>query len=350
LCVVFGAALMIVSGSAIVAGKTLLRQYGSTLHQESVLGDSGTKGHAEINGPLNILMVGVDRRPDSTEPIRSDSIIIAHVNAAHDQAFLVSIPRDLAVQIPPYPKTGYRGGRDKINAAFSYGSQGSAGLRGGVELLGLTIKHNFAGITFDGGAIVDFGGFQSVVNALGGVDMCIDTRVESVHVGTDAKGRFLPPDRGGKPVVYEPGCRHLEPWQALDYVRQRHGLPNGDYDRQRHQQQFLKAVLKEAKKQGVATNPVKLFQIMKAAGGALTVDLHGLQVEDWVFALSGVIDNDMVMLKTNAGRVNSTTLNGESAEQLTDDSASMFRSLRDDSLVQFVTAHPEFVSTDGAAG
>jgi LCP family protein required for cell wall assembly len=254
------------------------------------------------------------------------------------------------VTIPAYPKTGYRGGRDKINAAFAYGSQGNAGRKGGVELLGLTIKRNFAGITFDGGAIVDFGGFQSVVKALGGVDMCIDTRVESLHIGTDKRGNFLPPSRGGKPVVYEPGCRRLVPWQALDYVRQRHGLPNGDYDRQRHQQQFLKAILKEAKKQGVAKNPVKLYQIMKASGNALTVDLRGLKVEDWVFALSGVIDGEIMMLRTNAGKVNPVTLGNESAEGLSGESADMFRAVREDSLAEFITAHPDFVSADGPVG
>jgi LCP family protein required for cell wall assembly len=341
---------MILSGLVIVGGKALVAQYSQALNQDEILGGAGTRGHVKIDGPLNILMVGVDQRADSNEPIRSDSIIIAHVNAAHDQAYLISIPRDLVVTIPPYPKTGYRGGRDKINAAFAYGSQENAGRKGGVELLGLTIKRNFEGITFDAGAIVDFGGFQSVVKALGGVDMCIDTRVESLHVGTDKKGNFLAPSRGGKPVVYEPGCRHLAPWQALDYVRQRHGLPNGDYDRQRHQQQFLKAILAEAKKQGVAKNPVKLYQIMKATGSALTVDTRGLKVEDWMFAMSGVVDGEIVMLKTNAGKVNPTVFGNESAEGLSTDSADMFRAVKDDSLAQFVTTHPDFVSTDGPIG
>jgi LCP family protein required for cell wall assembly len=350
LLIVFGAVLMLVSGGVLVGGRTLLRQYADTLHQADILGGAARAGHVKIDGPLNILLVGVDERPDGTEPIRSDSIIIVHVNAAHDQAYLVSIPRDLVVDIPPYPKAGFPGGTDKINAAFAYGSQAGGGRNGGVELLGLTIKRNFAGITFDAGAIVDFGGFQSVVRALGGVDMCIDERVESHHVGTGPDGRFLAPDQGGRPVVYEPGCRHLEPWQALDYVRQRYGLPNGDYDRQRHQQQFLKAVLKEARDLGVTRNPMKLYQIMKASGNALTVDTHGLPVEDWVFALSGIAERDVVLLKTNAGQVNATTVHGESAEQLSEASATLFRSVQDDNLVQFITTHPEFVSSDGTTG
>jgi anionic cell wall polymer biosynthesis LytR-Cps2A-Psr (LCP) family protein len=136
----------------------------------------------------------------------------------------------------------------------------------------------------------------------------------------------------------------------LDFVRQRYGLANGDYDRQRHQQQFLKAVLKEARKQGVARNPVKLYQLMAASGRALTIDTHGEPIEDWLLTLSGVVDSDIVMLRTNGGRVNSTTVHGESAEQLTAGSVAMFRSVRDDTLGEFITAHPDFVSNDGVAG
>src|SRR5206468_5765847 len=141
----------------LVGGQALLARYSGAVHQEGILGSAGTAGHTRLTGPLNILLVGVDQRPDDSEPIRSDSIIIAHVDAAHDQAYLVSIPRDLVVEIPPYPKAGYRGGRDKINAAFAYGSQNGQGRRGGFELLGLTIRRNFDGITFEAGAIVDFG-------------------------------------------------------------------------------------------------------------------------------------------------------------------------------------------------
>ena len=347
--VVIGGVLVLLSAFALIGGRVIVDRYAGTLHQETILGGAGRTDNPRLDGALNVLLVGIDQRPDSTEPIRSDSIIVAHVDAAHRQAYLVSIPRDLVVQIPAYPKSGWRGGKDKINAAFAYGSENNRGRRGGFELLGLTIRR-LTGITFDAGAIVDFGGFQSVIKALGGVDMCVDERVESHHIGFDAAGRFVPPDKGGKPVVYLPGCRHLVPWQALDYVRQRYGLPNGDYDRQRHQQQFLKAVLQEARKQGVATNPVKLYRVMKAAGSALTVDTHGVPVQDWALTLGNVINGNVTMLKTNAGKVDPTVVHGESAEQLNPDSLAMLEAVRDDRLVPFVAAHPDFVSTDGTSG
>src|SRR6185437_14787740 len=122
--------------------------------------------------------------------------------------------------------------------------------------------------------IVNFAGFQSMVAALGGVDMCVDEKTISVHVGSDAHGNFhapyeitasgVYPIRGITPQVYEPGCQHLAAWQALDYVRQRELIPDGDYGRQRHQQQFLQAVLKEATGAGVLTSPVKLDRVLRS--------------------------------------------------------------------------------------
>ncbi|MGC9667123.1 LCP family protein [Planosporangium sp. 12N6] len=350
LLVVVGTLIMLASGGTIVGVKVLVGRAGSAIQQGNLLGDAGAT-HVSIDGPLNILLVGIDQRPNSTDLIRSDSIIIAHVNAAHDQAFLVSIPRDLVVTIPAYDKTGYRGGREKINAAFAFGSQGKGGREGGFELLALTIQKNIApGLTFHGGAIVDFGGFQALVDVLGGVDMCIDQRVVSHHIGFDRKGNFLSPSKGGKAVVYEKGCQRMEPWQALDYARQRYGLENGDYDRQRHQQQFLKAMLKEAQKQGVATNPVKLVKMMDAAGKAFTVDRHGIALEDWLFTVRNVITSEPVMIKTNAGRTNTVQLGNEEAEELTPESVQLFRALADDTLDRFVVDNPTFVSTDGFTG
>jgi LCP family protein required for cell wall assembly len=303
------------------------------------------------------LLVGIDERPDNPgELVRSDSIIVLHVPATHDQAYLVSVPRDLLVEIPAFPENKVSAHRDKINAAFALGSENDAGRAGGFKLLALTIK-KLTGLEFNAGAIVDFGGFQKVVEQLGGVDMCIDQRVVSHHIGFDKKGNYRKPftgpdgetrDYASTPVVYEPGCRHLKPWEALDYVRQRKGLENGDYDRQRHQQQFLKAILKEAKKQGVTSNPLKAIQIINAAGKALTVDTQGVGIDSWAYTLRNVTDNELVMLKTNGGKVNSVqdpTLG--SCELLTDESVDMFKALRSDTLANFVYAHPDFINADG---
>ena len=356
LLVGLGALLMMGSGGVIVGGKVLVSSLASSVEQGNLLGNANKQPSGQsINGALNAVLVGIDQRPDSKELIRADSIIILHVPASHDRAYLISIPRDLYVQIPAYPRNKVTQHNDKINAAFALGSDKGAGREGGFELLTSTIRQ-FTGLRFNAGAIVDFGGFKKMVDALGGVDMCIDQRVVSRHIGYDKNGKYLAPYTGpdgetrvpaSTPKVYEPGCRHLAAYEALDYVRQRKGLTNGDYDRQRHQQQFLKAVMKAAKEQNITTNPVKALQLMKAAGSAFDVDLGGVPLEDWIFTLRGVTDNNLTMIKTNAGKVNSVDVPGVgSSEQLTDESREMFTAIRKDKLAEFLAAHPDFESPD----
>ena len=363
LLVIAGAILMLGSGATIVGGKALLDRYAGAINQQNLLGGAAAtdgNGHAtSIDGPLNLLLVGIDERPgDPAGGARSDSIIIVHVPAGHDAAFLVSIPRDSLVSIPANPASRYRGGRDKINAAFQYGSQNGGGRAGGFQLLALTIKQ-LTGISFNGGAIVNFGGFKSVVAALGGVDMCVDEKTISVHIGHDRNGNYhVPyeitsngavPIRGITPQVYLPGCQHLADWQALDYVRQRELIPDGDYGRQRHQQQFLKAVFKKATSTGVITNPIKLDQVLRAGGQAVTFDGGGHSVQDWIFTLKGVNPNDLTMLQTNGGKFNSKTVNGQSAEILDAVSLQLFQAVRDDTVAAFAAAHPDWLSHDLAA-
>jgi LCP family protein required for cell wall assembly len=355
--VAVGIVLVLASGLALVGGRFLLMRYTNSVHQENLLGGAlatPTPGGVAVDGPINILLVGTDERPgDSVDGARSDSIIILHVTAAHDRAYLVSIPRDSLVDIPADPRTGYGGGQDKINAAYQYGSQNGGGRAGGFSLLASTIEQ-LAGVTFNGGAIVNFAGFQSLVSALGGVTMCVDEKTTSVHIGTDAKGNVKAPYvitatgaypvSGVTPVVYQPGCQHLAAWQALDYVRQRELIPDGDYGRQRHQQQFLQAVLKEATSTGVVTNPVKLDAVLRSAGQALTFDGGGVSIANWIFTLKGIGPGNLVLIKTNGGNFNSEQVGGESVEVLNDLSRQLLQSVRDDTVNDFVTAHPDWVA------
>ncbi|HEV7964238.1 MAG TPA: LCP family protein, partial [Actinoplanes sp.] len=319
-----------------------------------LLGSAGTRG-ASIDGAVNVLLVGLDERPgESADGIRSDSIIIVHLPARHDRAYLVSVPRDALATIPAYPRTGYPGGRDKVNAAFQYGFQNGGGRSGGFELLAMTVKQ-LTGISFNGAAIVNFAGFQALVEALGGVDLCVDERVVSVHIGTDANGRFHAPYEitddgpvpvpGVRPQVYQPGCQHMTAWQALDYVRQRELIPDGDYGRQRHQLQFLQAVLKRTTGSGVLSNPVRLDAVLRAAGPALTFDRGGVPVRSWLFTLKDVRANRTVLIKTNGGAFNTTDVDGQSMEVLSDLSLTLFQHVRRDKVGAFAAAHPEWVAT-----
>ncbi|HEX6498586.1 MAG TPA: LCP family protein [Micromonosporaceae bacterium] len=354
LLVIFGALLMMASGGSIVGTKALVARYTSTINRVDGLPDH--QGKVAFDGPINILLVGIDTRNNPGELIRSDTIMIVHIPASHDQAYLVSIPRDTDVQIPAFPTTGYQGGREKINAAFAFGSQGKGGWGGGLKLLAETIKQ-MSGISFDAAAIIDFDGFRKVVEALGGVHMCIDEETTSLHIGIDRNGKYAPPYRtsdglhftrvpGVKPMVYKPGCRDLAPWEALDYVRQREFIPDGDYGRQRHQQQFIKAIAKKAMSAGVLSNPAKLDRVIKAAGSALTVDFGGADVLDWMFTLKNVGDNSMVMIKTNGGHYQSVKVNGQDRETLSPESQQLFQAVRDDKVPDFIIQHPDWVSKD----
>ncbi|WP_196247676.1 LCP family protein [Salinispora tropica] len=232
--------------------------------REELLDSGARRGQTDLNGPLNYLLVGTDRwrSSSSTADRRSDTILIVHVPAGGREAFLMSIPRDLRVTIPA--AHGFGGGEDKINAAYQHGGGGQSGTR----LLSATITQ-LTDIRFDGAAVVDFSGFRDVIDHLGGVRMCVDTEFRSIHT-----------DR-----VFTPGCQEMDGGTALDFVRQRYDLPNGDYDRQTHQQQLLRAVLQRASETSIRNNPVRLDQVIRAVGSSLTVDTNGVPLADLVLAL-----------------------------------------------------------------
>jgi LCP family protein required for cell wall assembly len=351
LIVIFGALLMMTSGGVIVGSKVLISRYTSGIAQEDLLGGAKKKvapGKA-LKGAINILMLGVDERVRNPGDIRSDTIIILHVPASHDQAYLVSMPRDTFVNVPAFAKNGYPGGRSKITDAFHAGYQNGGGRSGGAQLVAKIINQ-LTGVTFDGAAIIDFRGFKRVIDALGGVRMCVDTRVTSQHVrrvnGVPTGIADARRVGGGQPVVYEKGCRRMAGWEALDFSRQRYGLPNGDYDRQRHQQQLIKAMAKEATNKGMITDIGKLDKVIKAAGDAFILDTGGVAIADFVFTLKGLAANDLILVKTNAGTFNSARLPGTSAEALSPESLEMFGAVRDGTLAEWLLDNPKFISKD----
>jgi polyisoprenyl-teichoic acid--peptidoglycan teichoic acid transferase len=362
---VLGALLMTASGGVLVGGKLLIGRYVSTIDQQNLLGAEAAtdrKGHASIRGPINLLMVGIDERVNNPEFLpHADSIIILHIPASHDQAYMVSIPRDSYVDIPPFPGSKYAGGKDKITASFLFGSQNGGGRAGGFQLLTKTIRQ-LTGIRPNGGAIVNFDGFKAIVNALGGVNMCVDEETKSIHVGYDRKGVQKPPFKingdgtiayaypGVTPKTYHVGCQHLAGWEALDFCRQRDLVASGrgDYVRERHQQQFIKALVKQTATTDVITNPLKLDKILQAAGKALTFDKGGVSIEDWLFALKGIDPGSLAMVKTNAGNFNPRQLpNGQVAEVLSDTSLELFDHVKNDTVGDFIAGHPDWVSRDG---
>ena len=366
-CVLLGSLLFIAGGGSAVAVRVALSSATHAVAQQNLLGTVRTnteRKHAAVTGAKNILLVGLDTRPnqDPSKLTRSDSIIVMHIPEDHAQGYLISLPRDSFVNIPAYQngKVPYAGGKNKINAAFAYGSRGLTGkaaLSHGFELLALTVK-NLTGITPDAGAIIDFTGFKQVVNTLGKVCMYVDETTTSIHVGHDSSGKLAAPYKinpdgtlnhkisGVKPNVYTKGNHCFTPSEALDFVRQRDLLANKDFDygRQRHQQQFLKAVLKQVVHDEL-NSPTKLPSLISAVGKTMTVDDGGISLEDWAFAMRGLNPDDLISVKTNDGRFNSQAVPGVgSVEVLSDTSMQLLRSVKNDDVASFLTAHPTWIA------
>lgn len=170
---------------------------------------------------------------------RSDTILILHIPAGGGKPILISIPRDSYVNIPGV-------GMNKINAAFSIG---------GPALLAKTIQNN-TGLYINHYMDIGFGGFVNVVNAIGGVRMCVTHALNDQASG----------------VHLHQGCQVLSGGEALAYVRDRHSFASQDLQREQDQRIFLKALLTKMTSPGVMFNP---FAVLPAASGAvanLTVD------------------------------------------------------------------------------
>lgn len=349
MALVFGSVLVIISGATLIGMEMFIHEATSTIEQENLLGTaskSDAEGGKDLEGPIDLLLLGIDARARlDADNVRADTIIVLHIPATHDQAYLISIPRDTEVQVPAFKPSGYGGGTAKATEAFFHGAQNGAGRKGGAQLMALTIK-KLTGISFDGAAIIDFSGFKRVIDALGSIRMCVRQEVKSHHMTlVDGKPMWNHEAKKvsgvKKPVVHKKGCREMEGWEALDYSRQRYGLKNGDYDRQQNQQQLIKAMAKKAMADGVTTNPVKLQRLMKAAGQALTIDTGGVPLANFVFTLRNVAANDLVLLRTNDGSFSS---NDNGREVLKPISREMFEAVKNDTLDRFVIDHPSVLA------
>ncbi len=189
--------------------------------------------------PMNVLVMGVDKRPvNSTEAqvegTRADTLMLVQVTPDNGKVELLSIPRDLFVEIRP----GYK---DRINAAYSYG---------GVEGTVKAVK-NYTGLPIHHYAVVDFEGFEDVVNAMGGLPLDLEA------------GQYPP----GWPL--EPGLHTLKGHKALVYARYRK-TAGGDLDRIQRQQEVVAALRSEAFDWSTVT---ELPGIMKTVNSNVETDL-----------------------------------------------------------------------------
>jgi LCP family protein required for cell wall assembly len=169
---------------------------------------------------------------------RTDSIIVVHVPSGGGKSALISLPRDSYVPIPGH-------GRNKINAAYSLG---------GPKLLVKTIEQ-VTSLRMDGYIEIGFGGFASVVDSLGGVDICVAHPMNDRRAGINLKA----------------GCQSLNGPNALGYVRARYSDPLGDIGRANRQRQFLGAIMHKAVSPSTALIPWRYYSFATSGGAGLTV-------------------------------------------------------------------------------
>jgi len=178
---------------------------------------------------------------------RTDTIIILHYGATGPD--LISIPRDSYVAIPAYTDskgTAHSASHNKINAAYDLG---------GPQLLVQTVEENFD-IRIDHYLEIGFLGIVNMVNAVGGVHMCLTSAVHDSYSGANLNA----------------GCQTLNGTQALAYVRSRYSLPNSDISRMSDQQAFIRALVDAADRPGVYLDPFTLYPTLSAVLNSVAAD------------------------------------------------------------------------------
>jgi LCP family protein required for cell wall assembly len=339
LCLVFGVVLVVLSGGSLTVGTILINHVNGAVQQKDLLGDGGgTKHGSEVKGPIDMLLAGSDMRNSwatTGEKPRTDSIMWLHVPATLDRAYILSLPRDLRVDIPADQHTGFEGSTDRLNASFPNGMTDVKDISGGMQLLTRTVS-DLTHARFTMGGLVNWDGFTAITKELGGVTMCLDQGFTSTQPGFTATR-----------LTFEAGCHHYDADMALKLVRQRDDLPGTDYGRQKLQQQYIKQILKQASSKGVVSDPAKLDRLLRAAGKAITLDLNGYSPVDLGLALRNIDSSKIVTMQIPHVAVwdggEGGTYLGEGLQQPLGDQ--LFSAMRDDTMDDLLLAHPELVSS-----
>jgi LCP family protein required for cell wall assembly len=254
--------------------------------------DAGT-ANSDSTGPLNILVAGVDPRTGLTHhqevvlhvgsdvSSNSDTLMLAHVSADRSRVTVVSIPRDSWVSIPGH-------GMSKINAAYGYG---------GARLMVQTVEQA-TGLTINDYVEVDFLGFVKVIDALGGVNICLPQAVDDAYSGLSLSA----------------GMHHVDGITALAYARDRHSFATSDLARIQDQQRLVSSALTQAIHSGLLANPVRLSAFISASLSALTVN-QGLNVSALADQMRGISAHDVTFITVPLASADYQTPTGQLAVQ-----------------------------------
>jgi LCP family protein required for cell wall assembly len=239
----------------IASAMTLVVASGSWVLASYVSGslgrvNAGTSGTPQT-GPINILVAGIDTRTGLTHQeevelhvgsdisMNSDTLMLVHISADHSSVHVVSLPRDSWVNIPGH-------GMSKINAAIGLG---------GPALMVKTVEQA-TGLVINDYVEIDFLGFVKVIDALGGVDICLPYAVDDSYTGL-----HLPA-----------GVHHVDGVTALAFARDRHSFALSDVARISDQQQLLSSLFAEATDSGILANPFRLQSFLSSLTASISVD------------------------------------------------------------------------------
>lgn len=222
-----------------------------------------------LTGGMNLLIVGVDERAGHPEEgVRSDTLILVHLDALGRWASMLSIPRDTLVELPDIGST-------KINTAYGQGYTGAETLyrpgttpqQGGMALAAQTVERLLLlperGQHVDAIAQINFDGFAKVIDVLGGVDIDVPTLIVDDEYPT--------PDFGIMRIEFQPGTQHMDGAIALIYARTRHA--DSDFGRAERQQQVLRAIAAKLRARGPLGQAWLAPGLLDGLDGAVTTTL-----------------------------------------------------------------------------
>jgi LCP family protein required for cell wall assembly len=217
------------------------REAAREARQEAAREAAAREAEQASGEPLDVLVLGVDRRPssDEGESTRSDTMMLVRVIPATGEVKLLSVPRDLYVEVKS-------GEKNRINTAYAYG---------GVEQA-RAVMEDLTGVEIDNHVVVDFEGFEKVIDAMGKVRVDVGSGVFPEHWNMGE------------------GFERLNGHKALKYARYR-GTPGADLDRIDHQQKLLAALRRQALRWDTVT---RLPAIIKVTNDNVNTDLGILQV------------------------------------------------------------------------
>jgi LCP family protein required for cell wall assembly len=215
--------------------------------QPTAIPTNAPRVKANGNDILNILLIGSDADLDPSDPdFRTDTMVIVSVNRTTSTVAMLSIPRDLYVYIPSL-------GMQRINTAYHWGQAVKWQPGGGFGLLQQTILYNL-GIPVHYYGRISFTGFKQIIDTLHGIDLSVDCPISDLRFQGQYDEKQTPVY---SPFKLDPGYYHMDGSLALWYARMRH--QTSDFDRNRRQQQILRAIWRTARDQGLITKAAELW-------------------------------------------------------------------------------------------